>query len=102
MPSALAEACLSQNALQPLGSFMPLRRLCAAACFLLAALSIAAAQESPQEMTSSAAPITFKAGAKEVLVRVVVRDGNGKAVGNLAREDFRVYDKSALQKLTSF
>ena len=31
-----------------------------------------------------------------------MRDAKGNAVGNLTREDFQVFDKSAVQKLTSF
>lgn len=76
-----------------------LARFCALGCLLLAC---AFAQENPQEMTSKSGPATFKAGAKEVLVRVVVRDAKGNAVGNLKAEDFLVFDKSAQQKLTSF
>lgn len=68
------------------------------ATFVVPALT----QENPREITSQSAPITFKASAKEVLVRVVVRDAKGNAVANLTRYDFLVFDKSVAQKLTSF
>lgn len=72
-----------------------------AVCVLLAVASLA--QESaPAEVTSRTQPMTFKSGAKEVLVRLVVRDHNGNAIGNLARDDFQVFDKSVLQKVVSF
>ena len=35
---------------------------------------------------------TFKVKVNLVLVRVVVRDGQGRAVGNLRQEDFQLYD----------
>lgn len=59
-------------------------------------------EQNPEEVTSRTNPITFKTGAKEVLVRVVVRDNKGNAVGTLNRDDFSVFDKSAQQKIVSF
>lgn len=37
-----------------------------------------------------------------MLVRVVVRDSQGKVVGNLKKEDFQLYDGRKLQAITSF
>jgi len=82
------------------------------AFFLAAGLSIirapvrAQAPQSPEtpEVKSEETEPTFTIQAKrnEVLVRVVVRDKNGEAVGNLTRDDFRLYDDGKLQALTLF
>ena len=45
---------------------------------------------------------TVQARRNEVLVRVVVRDKNGEAVGNLTQDDFRLYDDGKPQALTLF
>jgi VWFA-related protein len=86
--------------------------------FLLAGLSIA--QDAPQqatapgsaaqsesrqssaELTSRDEPATFKVNVKLVLVRVVVRDADGHAVGNLRQEDFQVFDKGKPQVISQF
>ncbi len=70
-------------------------------CVLLA-VACSAQEPAPAEVTSRTEPITFKTGAKEVIVRVVVRDGKGSAIGNLTRNDFQVFDKNAPQKIVSF
>ncbi len=54
------------------------------------------------EMTSHDAPPTFSAGVNLVLVPVVVRDANGKAIGTLHKEDFQLYDKGKLQFISKF
>ena len=45
---------------------------------------------------------TFKVRVNQVLLRVVVRDSRGNAVGNLARESFQVLDNGKPQPITSF
>ncbi|HET6178793.1 MAG TPA: VWA domain-containing protein [Candidatus Sulfotelmatobacter sp.] len=45
---------------------------------------------------------TFKVNVKLVLVRAVVRDSQGKAIGNLHKEDFQIFDKGKLQIVTQF
>ena len=64
------------------------------------------AQETParevQEVSSKDTPATFKVRVNNVLVRVVVRDSQGKVVPNLKKEDFQLYDGRKLQTITSF
>ena len=53
-------------------------------------------------MNSRDEPTTFKVNVRLVLVRVVVRDGKGHAVGNLRKEDFEVFDKGKPQVISQF
>jgi VWFA-related protein len=54
------------------------------------------------EIVSHDSPATFKVRVNLVLVRVVVRDDNGKAVTNLKKEDFQLADDRKLQIIASF
>jgi VWFA-related protein len=54
------------------------------------------------EMSSQDEATTFKVNVKLVLVRVVVWDTQGHAVGNLRKEDFQVLDKGKAQVITQF
>jgi len=54
------------------------------------------------EIVSSDSPATFKVRVNLVLVRVVVRGPNGKAVPNLKREDFQLTDNRKPQTISSF
>ncbi len=59
--------------------------------------------ESPEMSTRETAPgFSIKAQRNEVLVRAVVRDASGKAVGNLTKDDFRLYDNGKPQGVTVF
>ncbi len=60
------------------------------------------AAQSVPEMTSHDSAPTFSSKVNLVLVPVVVRDRNGKAVGNLTKDDFRVFDKSKPQVVARF
>lgn len=53
-------------------------------------------------MTSHEAPATFKARVNLVLVPVVVRDSQGRAIGNLQKGDFLLFDKNKPQVITKF
>jgi hypothetical protein len=54
------------------------------------------------EMVTQEGPATFKVRVNLVLVRVVVRDQQGKVVPNLRREDFQLFDKGKPQAITYF
>ena len=45
---------------------------------------------------------TFKVNVNVVLVRVVVRDAQGRALGTLKRDDFQLFDNKKPQTITSF
>ena len=54
------------------------------------------------EIVSHDSPATFKVRVNLVLVRVVVRDNNGKVVTNLKKEDFQLADERKPQIISSF
>ena len=54
------------------------------------------------ELVSQDSPATFKVRVNLVLVRVVVRDDQGKVVPNLRREDFQLFDNRKPQAITYF
>jgi VWFA-related protein len=58
--------------------------------------------DNAAEMSSHDEATTFKVNVKLVLVRVVVRDGQGHAVGNLHKEDFQLLDKGKPQVISQF
>lgn len=53
-------------------------------------------------MTSHDAVATFKVTVRLVQVRVVVRDRQGHAIGNLHKEDFRLFDNGRPQVISKF
>jgi VWFA-related protein len=59
-------------------------------------------QQSPPEITTNEAPITFSSRVNLVTAPVVVRDRDGKAIGTLKQEDFQVLDKGKPQVITKF
>src|SRR5271169_1158198 len=60
------------------------------------------AKASNDEIVSHDSPATFKVRVNVVLVRVVVRDNNGKVVTNLKKEDFQLADNRKPQIISSF
>jgi len=44
----------------------------------------------------------FRVNVKLVLVRVVVRDQNSRAIGDLHKEDFEIFDNGKLQEISDF
>ena len=59
-------------------------------------------KQNSAEIASHDEPTTFKVNVKLVVVRAVVRDSQGHAVGNLHQEDFQVFDKGKPQVITQF
>jgi VWFA-related protein len=59
-------------------------------------------KQNPAELTSRDEPATFKVNVKLVVVRAVIRDAQGHAVGNLRQEDFQVFDKGKPQIISHF
>ena len=60
------------------------------------------APQNTAEMTSHDAPATFSTKVNLVMVPVVVRDGKGKAIGTLQKEDFQLFDKGKPQVISKF
>src|ERR1700686_3951145 len=59
-------------------------------------------KQSTTELAAHDEPTTFKVNVRLVLVRTVVRDSQGHAVGNLHQEDFQVFDKGKPQVISHF
>jgi VWFA-related protein len=60
------------------------------------------AEQSAPEVTSHDEATTFKVNVRLVLVRVVARDSQGRAIGNLRKEDFQLLDNRKPQVITQF
>ncbi len=60
-----------------------------------------AAQNSPEMSTKDEAP-TLRVRSNLVLVRVVVRDANGRAVGGLTKDDFKLFDEKQERFISEF
>jgi VWFA-related protein len=79
-----------------------------AAAALLPAFLSAQQPPAPGEIRVSSqpyvaqAPYTFRAEAKLVDIGVAVRDGHGRAVPGLKRDDFRIYDDGKERKIAAF
>src|SRR5260370_24179908 len=61
-----------------------------------------AAGKNTAELTSHDLPATFSSRVNLVLVRVVVRDGQGHAIGTLKKEEFRLLDRGKPQVIAKF
>jgi VWFA-related protein len=67
------------------------------------AVSAATAQNGGQtEISQHDEPATFQTHVNLVMVPVVVRDKQGRAVGNLTKEDFQLFDKGKSQQISRF
>ena len=67
--------------------------------------SVPPSQNTADEKADASLPdegLTIKVHANLVQLRVVVRDRDGKAVENLGKEDFQIYDQGKLQTVTAF
>ena len=58
--------------------------------------------QTAAEITAHEEATTFKVNVKLVTVRVVVRDSQGHAIGNLHKEDFQLFDNRKPQVITHF
>ncbi|MHB8214992.1 MAG: VWA domain-containing protein [Candidatus Sulfotelmatobacter sp.] len=59
-------------------------------------------KQNSAELASHDEPATFKVNVKLVVVRAVIRDAQGHAVGNLRQEDFEIFDKGKPQVISQF
>ena len=95
------------------GGGKSVKRTAAAALMLIGAISglgqtppSAAVPNVPQqnapELSTHDAPATFSTKVNLVMVPVVVRDGKGKAIGTLQKEDFQLFDKGKPQVIAKF
>jgi VWFA-related protein len=71
---------------------------------LLCCAMALAQNTSPKDNSQDAKePIaTFQSKVNLVLVPVVVRDAQGRPIGNLTKDDFQLFDKGKLQTIVSF
>lgn len=62
----------------------------------------AAPAQTTAEMVSSDSTPTFSTGINLVLVPVVIRDANGKAIGTLTKDDFQLFDRGKPVTIAKF
>src|SRR5277367_5779603 len=65
-------------------------------------ISIEVQAQQSQQTAAPTPPAAIKANVNEVLVPVVVRDAQGRAVSNLSKSDFQVFDNGKPQTITGF
>jgi VWFA-related protein len=71
----------------------------------LACLALALCTQFAKAQTNPSAPggaVKIVVNANAVLVPVVVRDSQGRTVGDLKKEDFLIFDKNKLQAISGF
>ena len=88
------------------------RRSFACSCLPIAILAVSSVwsqttqtqttQTQTAEMTSKESAVTFKSNTNLVPVPVVVRDSSGHAIGNLAIDDFQLFDNGKPQMISKF
>jgi VWFA-related protein len=66
-----------------------------------AQVQTAASQNGP-EMATRDEPTAFQAKVNLVMVPVVVRDTQGRAIGNFSKENFQLFDKGKPQEISRF
>ena len=60
------------------------------------------AAQQPNEPTAPGSSVKIQVNVNAVLVPVVVRDSHGRAIGNLKKEDFKVFDRDKPQVISGF
>ena len=68
---------------------------------LLMLAIVCAAQDAPEIESREAKP-NFSTGVNLVVIPVIVRDRDGKAIGNLTRDDFQLFEKGKPQFISRF
>src|ERR1700676_994938 len=77
---------------------LPTMALGSAFCLLASSTTAHQAKEAPPQNSNAKIQVNVNA----VLVPVVVRDAQGRAIGNLKKEDFQIFDKDKPQTLSGF
>jgi VWFA-related protein len=77
----------------------PWNTAAALVCAMIASCLRTTAQ---QPLAPPAVPPTITVNVNRVMIPVVVRDKQGRAVGDLKREDFQVFDNGKLQPISGF
>jgi hypothetical protein len=78
------------------------RRLSAVALACLALALCAQFAKAQTAPSASDGAVKIVVNANVVLVPVVVRDSQGRAVGDLKKEDFQIFDKNKTQAISGF
>lgn len=81
---------------------MSARRHRTALALLIGVFAGIPSEEQTAEMSTRDTPATFSTRVNLVMVPVVVRDGQGRAIGTLHQEDFQLFDKGKPQVITKF
>src|ERR1700675_1036176 len=71
-------------------------------CFLVFSVRLRLAAQQTKETPAADGNVKIQVNVNAVLVPVVVRDSEGRAVGNLKKEGFQVFDKDKLQIISGF
>jgi VWFA-related protein len=101
LPILVAAACVTAKAQSPPAQEKPSQETSSQSNSTPPKPQAQSSQENGEVSSRDTAP-TFKVRVNLVLVRVVVRDAQGKIVPNLKKEDFQVFDNRKLQTISSF